>query len=433
MGTKERGINIFEGALSRMEEALNYIQVSDDTIEKLKWPKACLEVGIPIRRDDGSLKVFKGYRVRYDDSRGPTKGGIRFHPNVNMDEVRALSFWMTMKCAVVNLPFGGAKGGVAVNAKELSRFELEHLSRGYIDAVADFIGPELDIPAPDMYTNEIIMGWMSDQYNIIQRRQVPAVITGKPLSMGGSVGRDDATGRGGYYIVMELTKQMNLIPGETKVAVQGFGNVGYHLARLLSDEGFRVVAIGDSQGAIHSENGLHPPSIKEFKDREKRLNAVYCHGSVCDLVDHERITNEELLELDVDLLVPAAMENQITEQNADNIKAKVILELANGPITIGADKILNERGIIVVPDILANAGGVAVSYFEWVQNRAGDYWNLEKVHKRLYRIMIDGYEQVYQMAEEAKTSLRCAAYVQALNRLAQAIESKGTKEYFRRT
>jgi glutamate dehydrogenase (NADP+) len=414
-----------------MDEALKYTQISDDTIEKLKWPKAALEVSIPLRRDDGSLKVFRGFRVRYDDSRGPTKGGIRYHPRVGLDEVKALSFWMTIKCALVNLPFGGAKGGVAVNAKELSRFELEHLSRGYIDAVADFIGPDVDIPAPDMYTNDIIMGWMSDQYNIIQRRQVPAVITGKPVGMGGSLGREDATGRGGYYVFLELAKEMGLRPGETTVAIQGFGNVGYHMARLLNEEGYRIVAISDSQGAIYSETGLHPPSIKEVKDRERRLDAVYCHGTVCDVVEHERISNEELLELEVDVLVPAAMENQITERNADKIKARVVLELANGPVSSQADAMLNDRGVTVVPDILANAGGVAVSYFEWVQNRAGYYWTLEEVHRKLREIMTGEYARVSEMSREAKASLRCAAYVHALNRIAQAFESKGTKEYFR--
>jgi glutamate dehydrogenase (NADP+) len=277
------------------------------------------------------------------------------------------------------------------------------------------------------------MGWMSDQYNIIQRRQAPAAITGKPLGMGGSLGREDATGRGGYYVLLELARELGLKPEETTVAVQGFGNVGFHLARLLNEGGFRVVALSDSHGAIYSKGGLHPPSIKEIKDREKRLDAVYCHGTVCDVVEHESLSNEELLELEVDVLVPAAMENQITRKNADKIKAKVVLELANGPITREADLVLNDRGVIVAPDILANAGGVTVSYFEWVQNRAGYYWTLEEVHSKLKAIMIGEFARVRQMAREAKVSMRCAAYVLALNRIAQAFESKGTKEYFRGT
>ncbi len=431
MQTQVGDINLFETALSQMEEALRYTRVSDDTIEKLKWPKASLEVSIPVRMDDGSLKVYKGYRVRYDDSRGPTKGGLRYHPLVTIDEMKALSFWMAIKCALVDLPFGGAKGGVAVNPKELSRFELERLSRGYIDAVADFIGPDVDIPAPDVYTNAVIMGWMSDQFNIIKRRQVPATITGKPVGMGGSLGREDATGRGGYYVFLEVAKQLGLNPGETTVAVQGFGNVGFHFGRLLHEEGYKVVAIGDSQGAIYSEAGLHPPSIKEVKDREKRLDAVYCHGTVCDMVEHERLSNEELLELDVDVLIPAALENQITERNADKVKARVVLELANGPLSREADAILNSRNVTVVPDILANAGGVVVSYFEWVQNRAGYYWTINEVRERLKEIMTREYGRVYEMSQEAKTSMRCAAYVQALNRIAHAFESRGTKEYFR--
>lgn len=412
----------------RLEKALQYVTIHEDAAERLKYPKASLTVSIPVRMDDGSLRVFQGYRVRYDDSRGPTKGGIRFHPNVTLDEVQSLAFWMTFKCAALSIPFGGAKGGITLNPKELSKFELERLSRGYIDAVADFIGPDIDIPAPDVYTNSMIMGWMMDQYNIIRRQITPGVVTGKPITMGGSLGRETATAMGAFFTIQTILPKLDRHPQDTTVAIQGFGNAGAVLAELMFRAGYKVVAVSDSQGGVYAAQGLDIPSIRHIKESTRGLQAVYCKGNLCDIVEHERITNAELLELDVDVLVPAALENQITEANADNIKAKYIFEVANGPTTSGADAILEAKGIQVFPDILVNAGGVTVSYFEWVQNRSGFYWSLEEVNQRLQVKMTQETELIWVIAQELNCSMRTAAYVHALKRLAEAIESKGTRD-----
>lgn len=425
-------MNVFEEASKRLEKALEHIDVSDDVFEKLKHPKASLEVSIPVRMDDGALRTFDGFRVIYDDTRGPAKGGIRYHPVASLDEVRALAFWMTFKCAAVNIPFGGAKGGIVVDPKKLSKLELERLSRGYIDAIADFIGPDRDIPGPDVYTNAMIMGWMADQFNIIRRAKVPCVITGKPLELGGSLGRDEATGRGAYYIIREMTREKGSSPSDVTVAVQGFGNAGYNTARLLYNDGFKVVAVSDSQGGVYSGDGLIPDDIKKFKDETRKLEAVYCEGSVCHIQKHDNITNAELLELDVDILIPAALENQIDGKNAGNVKAKTIVEVANGPVTNKGDEILNENGIPVVPDIIANSGGVTVSYFEWVQNRSGFYWPLDKVNNTLEKMIITEYRKILEVGSSKKTNLRNAAYVQALSRIAGAIEAKGTKDFFKK-
>jgi glutamate dehydrogenase (NADP+) len=422
--------SLFEDASQKLEKALKYSVISEDAIERLKYPKSSVNVSIPVRMDDGSLRVFQGYRVRYDDTRGPTKGGIRYYPTVSMDEVQSLAFWMTFKCAALGLPFGGAKGGITLNPKELSKFELERLSRGYIDALADFIGPDLDIPAPDVYTNPMIMGWMMDQYSMIHRRITPAVVTGKPISMGGSLGRDAATAMGAFHVMEALLPKFNIVRADTTVAIQGFGNAGANLAEMLFQAGYKVVALGDSQGAIYSKDGLDVPSVRQFKESTRRVKAVYCEGSVCNLVDHEEISNEELLELDVDILIPAALENQITEANAAAIKAKFIFEVANGPINFAGDEILNQKGIHVFPDILVNAGGVTVSYFEWVQNRMGFYWTLDEVNSRLKQKMVEESERIWTLSQEKEISLRTAAYVHALNRLGEAVSARGTKAYF---
>ena len=422
--------SLFADASQKLEKALKYSAMSEDAIERLKYPKSSVNVSIPVRMDDGSLKVFQGYRVRYDDTRGPTKGGIRYYPTVSMDEVQSLAFWMTFKCAALGLPFGGAKGGITLNPKELSKFELERLSRGYIDALADFIGPDLDIPAPDVYTNPMIMGWMMDQYSMIHRRITPAVVTGKPISMGGSLGRDVATAMGAFNVMEALLPKFNIVRANTTVAIQGFGNAGANLAEMLFQAGYKVVALGDSQGAIYSKDGLDVPSVRQFKESTRRVKAVYCEGSVCNLVDHEEISNEALLELDVDILIPAALENQITEANAADIKAKFIFEVANGPINFAGDEILNQRGIHVFPDILVNAGGVTVSYFEWVQNRMGFYWTLDEVNSRLKQKMVEESERIWNLSQEKEISLRTAAYVHALNRLGEAVSARGTKAYF---
>ena len=423
--------SLLSDANRRLERALKYVHISEDASERLKFPKASLKVSIPVRMDDGSLRVFEGYRVRYDDTRGPTKGGIRFHPNVTMDEVQSLAFWMTFKCAAVNLPFGGAKGGITLNPKALSKFELERLSRGYVDAIAPFIGPDLDIPAPDVYTNPMIMGWMMDQYSIIQGKRSPAVITGKPVSMGGSLGRNTATGTGAFFVIQAMMKKLGKSPTDLTVAVQGFGNAGSIVARQLFEAGYKVVAVSDSKGGIYSASGLNIPDVQEFKRTERAMKAVYCHDSVCSIVEHDTLTNEELLLLDVDILIPAALENQITAENAAAIQAKYIFEVANGPVSADADEILETTGISLFPDTLVNAGGVMVSHLEWVQNRSGLYWKLDKVEAELKERIVAEAERVYAIAQKHSVSFRTAAYIHALSRLGEALNDRGTRDYYR--
>lgn len=422
--------SLFADASQRLENALQYVSISEDAIERLRYPKASLTVSIPVRMDNGSLKVFTGYRVRYDDTRGPGKGGVRYHPNVSLDEVQSLAFWMTFKCALLDLPFGGAKGGIIVNPKELSKAELERLSRSYINEIADFIGENVDILAPDVYTNATIMGWMMDRYSTIRRQIIRGVVTGKPLTLGGSQGRDTATSTGAFYVIQWILPQFKLHPQQTTVAIQGFGNAGATLAELLFDAGYKVVAVSDSQGGIYAPGGLDIPSIRQHKNSNRQIKAVYCRDSVCDIVEHQTITNQELLTLDVDVLIPAALENQITADNAHNIQAKYIFEVANGPINSAADKILLERQITIVPDILVNAGGVTVSYFEWVQNRNGFYWTLEEVNQKLKTKMEAETAKVWQVADRFKIDLRTAAYIHGLNRLGEAMDAKGTRDYY---
>ncbi|MAZ77630.1 MAG: glutamate dehydrogenase [Legionellaceae bacterium] len=389
-----------------------------------------LEFTVPVRMDNGSLAFFHGYRVQHSNIRGPGKGGIRFHPQVDLDEVKSLAFWMTMKCAVLGLPYGGAKGGVCVDPKKLSRLEVERLSRGFIKQLADFIGPDVDIPAPDVYTNSMIMGWMMDEYSRIARHKVPAVITGKPISLGGSEGRDDATGRGAYYCIKELEKRSSWKANQKRVAIQGFGNAGQHVAELLFKDGYKIVAVSDSKGGVYHPDGFDIPSLIHAKNDSRELKAVYCDESVCEEIDAKKITNEELLELDVDILIPAALENQITSENVEKIKAPCIVEVANGPIEASADDYLSKKGTIIIPDILANAGGVTVSYFEWVQNRSGYYWSLSEVHQKLKKMMSTAFEQVFEISDKQKIDMRTAAYVVALNRLGEAVAAQGTKAFF---
>ena len=437
--------NIFEDAIRRLDRAAEFADIGGEPLQRLRNPKAVLQVSIPVRMDDGSLQLFQGYRVRHDDTRGPTKGGIRFHPNVHPGEVKALAFWMTCKCAIVGIPFGGGKGGVIVDPKKLSRMELERLSRGFIEQIADFIGPETDIPAPDVYTNPMIMGWMMDEYSRITRHRTPAVITGKPIPLGGSLGRDDATGRGAYYCIKELERIKNWQPSSVRVAVQGFGNAGQHVARLLHDDGYQVVAISDSGGGIYREQGLDIVEAIQLKNRRTAVSDVYTQHSVCDCpicgcrdchCDADAtstgitITNQQLLELDVDVLIPAALENQIIADNAARICAPVIVEVANGPTTNEADEILSSKNTLVVPDILANAGGVTVSYFEWVQNRSGYYWDEKEVQDRLHTVMAREFNAVYAMMSEKQIDMRTAAYTHALRRLSEAIEAQGTSRFF---
>jgi glutamate dehydrogenase (NADP+) len=422
--------SLFVDASQRLEDALKYVDLPEDALRYLRYPKSSLSVSIPVRMDNGSLQVFQGYRVRYDDTRGPTKGGVRYHPTVSLDEVQSLAFWMTFKCAVLNLPFGGGKGGITLDPKTLSKMELERLSRGYIDAIADFIGPDVDILAPDVYTNPMIMGWMMDQYSLIRRKISRAVVTGKPLALGGSEGRDEATGRGAAMVIETVAPKLGLVPADTTVAIQGFGNAGIALATQLNQAGYRIVAVSDSHGGIYAPQGLDIPSIHQQKESTRRLQAVYCEGSVCSAVEHQTLSNAELLTLDVDILIPAALENQITVANAEQIKAKYIFEVANGPISPAADAVLGQQGTLVFPDILVNAGGVTVSYFEWVQNRNGLYWSGAEVHQQLQQRMIRATESLWQVSQQESISLRTAGYVLALRRIGEAITAKGTRDYY---
>ena len=428
--SKQKKLSLLADASKRLEQALKHISMSEDAIERLRHPKTSLTVSIPVRMDNGSLQVFQGYRVRYDDTRGPGKGGVRYHPDVTLDEVQSLAFWMTFKCALLDLPFGGAKGGITVNPKELSRAELERLSRGYVDAIADFIGPDVDIPAPDVYTNATVMGWMMDQYSIIKRQLSRAVVTGKPLTLGGSEGRNTATATGAFYVIQATLPKFGQKPENTTVAVQGFGNAGSILAELLFKAGYKVVAVSDSKGGIYTPQGLDIPSIREYKNSSRNIKAVYCEDTVCSIMEHQVISNAELLTLDVDVLIPAALENQITADNAHDVKAKFIFEVANGPIASAADAILAEKGIYVFPDILVNAGGVTVSYFEWVQNRNGWYWTLEEVNQRLKVKMEAETEKTWSLAQKLSIDVRTAAYVHGLNRLGEALDAKGTRNYY---
>jgi glutamate dehydrogenase (NADP+) len=422
--------SIFEDALLRIKSLAKLADINPEIIEALSHPKETMSINLPVRMDDGSKQYFPAYRCRYNNILGPTKGGIRFHPKVNIDEVQALALWMTIKCAVVGLPFGGGKGGITVDPKALSPMELERLSRAYMRALVDFIGPHRDIPAPDVNTNPLIMGWMMDEYEAIKRNHNPAVITGKPIELGGSLGRDDATGRGAYLCTLELIKKMAWSPTELTVAIQGFGNGGYHVAHLLQRAGCKIVAISDSKGGIYAKSGFDIDSLWQEKQRSRQMRAVYCDGAVCEMIEHSSITNAALLELDVDILIPAALEGVITKQNAHNIKAKAIVEIANGPILFEADTILFNKGIKVVPDVLANAGGVTVSYFEWVQNLSGQTWPLEEINQKLKDKMTSAFSQAWDLAEQQNYSLRQAAYINALHRISAATSALGTQHYF---
>ncbi|QRM36219.1 Glu/Leu/Phe/Val dehydrogenase [Microvirga sp. VF16] len=413
---------MLDQALTRLDEAARHLDLDADVLEKLKYPRETTKVRLMIRMDDGSRKSFMAWRCRYDDTRGPTKGGIRFHPDSTMEEVETLAFWMTFKCAVLNLPYGGGKGAVQVDPHTLSKAELERLSRAYIQAFSKIVGPDRDIPAPDVYTNSMVMGWMADEYASIVGEATPAVITGKPIALGGSLGRDDATARGGYYLVQRLALKLGLESG-ARVAIQGFGNAGQHIARLLAANGYSIVAVSDSKGAIHCASGLDIQKLMVGKRK----------GSVTSLAGTDGISTipaDDLVSVDCELLVPAALEDMIHEGNAPGVKARVVLELANGPLTPEADKILAARNIVVLPDILANAGGVTVSYFEWVQNRQGYYWPVEDVHARLKTMMEREGDAIWALAQDRGIPLRSAAYVHALSRLAGAIEAHGTQQFF---
>lgn len=413
---------MLEHALIRLDDAAAHLEIDPDVIEKLKFARETTKVRLMIRMDDGSRKSFLAWRCRYDDTRGPTKGGIRFHPDSTADEVETLAFWMTVKCAVMNLPYGGGKGAVQVDPRKLSKSELERLSRAYIQAFAGVIGPDRDIPAPDVYTNSMIMGWMADEYAQIVGQHIPAVITGKPIALGGSLGRGDATARGGYYLVRHLAGDLGLAD-RMRVAVQGFGNAGQHIARLLSADGHKIVAVSDSEGAVFAPDGLHVDLLLEAKQAGRSVVSTTGRGG------HE-ILPGDIVGTDCDLLVPAALENMIHEGNAASVRARLVLELANGPVTPEADDVLAKGGTIVLPDILANAGGVTVSYFEWVQNRQGFYWTVDEIHERLRAMVESEGRAVWEVAQSRNVTMRTAAYVHALGRLAEAIEAHGTQSFF---
>ncbi len=410
-------LNPFEIAQRQLDGAAKMLGLDPGMHELLRWPMREFHVRIPVRMDDGAVRVFEGFRVQYNWARGPCKGGIRFHPEETFDTVRALAAWMTWKTAVVDLPLGGGKGGVICNPKELSERELERLSRGYIRAIAHYIGPDIDVPAPDVYTNPQIMAWMMDEYETILGRSAPGVITGKPLPLGGSAGRGDATARGGMYCIREACKALGIESKRATCAIQGYGNAG-QFAHLLGEEllGLKVVAVSDSRGGIYNPNGL--PAQEVIAHKEKT-------GSVVGFPGAKTVTNAELLELPVDILIPAALENQITAANAGRIKAKIVAELANGPTTPEADEILAKNKVYVIPDFLCNAGGVTVSYFEQVQNAMMYYWSTEEVHEKLDRKMTVAFHAVHKTAQEYKVHNRLAAYLVSVQRVAEAVRLRG--------
>ena len=408
-------LNLFTSTQAVIKEALQKLGYDEAMYELLKEPIRMMEVRIPVRMDDNTVKVFTGYRAQHNDAVGPTKGGVRFHPGVTDEEVKALSMWMTLKCGIVDLPYGGGKGGVTCDPREMSMGEIERLSRGYVRAIGQIVGPTKDIPAPDVFTNAQIMAWMMDEYSRMDQFNSPGFITGKPLVLGGSQGRDRATAQGVTIVINEAAKKRGIDMVGARVVIQGFGNAGSFLAKFLNDQGAKVIGISDAYGALYDPNGL---DIDYLLDRRDSF------GTVTTLFENT-ISNEELLELECDILVPAAIENQITSENAHNIKAKIVVEAANGPTTSEATRILYERGILLVPDVLASAGGVTVSYFEWVQNNQGYYWTEEEVNEKLLKKMVDAFENIYEVATTRNINMRLAAYMVGVRRTAEASRFRG--------
>lgn len=408
--------NPFEAMMERFDHAADLLGLDQNIYKILRHPEKQIITSVPVAMDNGEVEVFTGYRVLYNTSRGPAKGGIRFDLGVSLDEVTALAAWMTWKCAIVDIPFGGAKGGVICEPSRLSNGELERLTRRYTSSIMETLGPESDVPAPDVNTNEQVMAWIMDTYSMHKRHTVTAVVTGKPIAMGGSRGRREATGRGVKIVIKEALRELGMPLAGTRVAVQGFGNVGSIAAQLLEQEGLSIVAISDKSGGIHNAAGVSITDAIEWVRANKFLEGF--PGG-----DH--ITNEQLLEIDCDVLVPAALENVITRKNAGNIKAKIIAEGANGPTTAYADQILEDNGVFVIPDILANAGGVTVSYFEWVQNREGYYWNEETVVQRLREVMKRAFNETYAYAREHSVNMRTASYMVAIDRVAAVHRLRG--------
>lgn len=410
--------NPFDNFVAVMDKAAGVMGISEEDYLTFKYPERELKVALPVRMDDGSLKVFEGFRIQHSTLRGPAKGGVRYHQNVNVDEVRALSAWMTFKCAVAAIPYGGGKGGIVCRPREMSNGELERLTRTYIDKISAIISPNTDIPAPDVGTNAQTMDWMVDEYSKLKGESVYGIVTGKSIEIGGSKGRNEATGRGVCFVTLEMMKKYNMKPEDCKIVIQGMGNVGSISAKLLDEEGAKIIAVSDVSCAIYNENGLDIAGIYKYLDSGKNLLDGYTG-------DCKRITNAELLELPCDILIPAALENQITAENADRIKAKIVIEAANGPTSVEADEILNKKGVKVLPDILSNSGGVIVSYFEWVQNLQNFYWEEDDVNAKLKRQIVGAFNDVFDAREKYDCTFRVAAYIVALNRLVTAKKLRG--------
>ncbi len=408
--------NPFESMMHRFDEAARLLKLDPNIYKILRWPNREITLYIPVMMDDGNYQVFTGYRVQHNFARGPAKGGVRFSPDVSLDEVRALAAWMTWKCAVVNIPFGGAKGGIICDPRDMSTSELERLTRRYTAELLDFIGPEKDVPAPDMNTNEQTMAWMMDTYSMHARHTVTAAVTGKPIEIGGSRGRREATGRGLLFVCNEACKKFGFKIDETRVVVQGAGNVGGTAALLMYQEGYRVAGIADITGSLYNPKGLDVPGVLEYLKENKTVEGY--NGA-------EHIGNADLLELECEILMPAATENQITTHNADRIRCRILAEGANGPTTADADEIVSAKSIFVIPDILANAGGVTVSYFEWVQDRMGFFWNEETVNTRLHDIMVSSFNDVVSFSDKYRVNTRLAAYMLAIDRVAYDTRLRG--------
>ncbi len=419
-------MGLFDNTLQQLREAAEIINLPEESLLVISKPKRILEVSIPIRRDNGKLEVLTGYRVQHNDAPGPYKGGIRFHQQVDLSEVKALATWMTMKCAVVDIPLGGAKGGIAFDPNQYSPAELERITRTYVRMIEPIVGPKVDVPAPDVNTDAQVMAWVADEYSRLHDENLWGVVTGKPLAFGGSLGRNDATSQGGAYILEEIMSKLNMEPKNTTVAIQGFGNAGSNMATILGEAGFKVVAVTDSKGGIYCAEGVD--TMATLACKSKNGSVVNCGGS--EYQPHateacKKITNEELIEVPCDVLILAALENQVTGANADRVKAKVILELANGPTSPDADKILQKRGIVVIPDILANAGGVTVSYFEMVQNAQHYYWDLPEVQEKLKKIMVAAWKRVSDTRDKYNCTYRQAAFAVALKKLSDLIQVRG--------
>lgn len=408
-------LNLVSSTQEIIGEALNKLGFDEGMYDLIKEPMRLLTVRIPVRMDDGSVKTFTGYRAQHNDAVGPTKGGVRFHPDVDVEEVTALSMWMTLKCGIVDLPYGGGKGGIVCDPRQMSIHEVERLSRGYVRAISQIVGPTKDIPAPDVFTNSQIMAWMMDEYSQMDEFNSPGFITGKPIVLGGSQGRDRSTALGVVIAIEEAAKKRGKTIEGSRVVIQGFGNAGSFLAKFLYDQGAKIVGISDAYGALHDPEGL---DIDYLLDRRDSF------GTVTNLFD-DTISNKELFEIDCDILVPAAISNQITEDNANDIKAEIVVEAANGPTTMAATKILSERGVLLVPDVLASAGGVTVSYFEWVQNNQGYYWTEEEVNEKLREKLVKAFDTIYNLAENRKIDMRLAAYIVGIKRTAEAARYRG--------